>query len=198
MTSTELYRRSGRRQLLLIAALFFVPLVAASWLYLSSSWRPVVGVHHGELIQPPRPLPDTPLVLPDGSPAATDVLRGDWLLVYVEQDVCAEPCRRALTDMRQVRLALDKDATRVRRVLLHPGACCEAGFGAEEPDLQLLSATGSEGAALRALFPPSPTGEPGIYIVDPHGNLMMSYAPGGAAPGILRDLERLLRLSHIG
>jgi hypothetical protein len=48
------------------------------------------------------------------------------------------------------------------------------------------------------MFPPSASGEPGIYIVDPHGNLMMGYAPTGAARGILRDLERLLRLSTIG
>jgi hypothetical protein len=100
--------------------------------------------------------------------------------------------------MRQARLALDKDAGRVKRVLLHAGACCEADFGANESDLQLLAASGPAGSALRALFPPSATGEPGIYIVDPHGNLMMSYAPTGAARGILRDLERLLRLSHIG
>jgi hypothetical protein len=48
------------------------------------------------------------------------------------------------------------------------------------------------------MFPPSAEGESGIYVVDPHGNLMMGYAPTGAAPGILKDLERLLRLSTIG
>ncbi len=191
-------RRTGRRQLLLVASLFFVPLAAASWLYLSSNWRPAVGVQNGELIDPPRPLPDAPLLLPDGSAAPADALRSGWLLVYVENDACAEPCRRALTDMRQARLALDKDAVRVKRILLHAGACCETGFGADDSDLHVLAAGGAEGAALRALFPPAMTGEPGIYIVDPHGNLMMSYAPSGAARGILRDLERLLRLSHIG
>jgi hypothetical protein len=34
--------------------------------------------------------------------------------------------------------------------------------------------------------------------VDPHGNLMMSYPATGSARGLLKDLERLLRLSNIG
>ena len=198
MNSPWPQRRSGRRHLLLIASLFFLPLAAALWLYLSSGWRPAAGVQSGQLIEPPRSLPDTALLLPDGRAAPADALRSSWLLVYVENDACGKPCRRALADMRQARLALDKDASRVKRILLHTGACCETGFGANEPDLQLLTASGPAGSALRALFPPSATGEPGIYIVDPHGNLMMSYAPTGAARGILRDLERLLRLSHIG
>lgn len=150
------------------------------------------------MIDPPRPLPDTPLLLADGSAAAADVLKNAWLLVYVEEEACAGRCRAALASMRQARLALDKDAGRVKRVLLHAGACCETGFGADQRDLLVLSATGSEGAALRALFPPAAGGERGIYVVDPHGNLMMSYAATGAASGILKDLERLLRLSHIG
>jgi hypothetical protein len=34
--------------------------------------------------------------------------------------------------------------------------------------------------------------------VDPHGNLLMSYPATGSARGLLKDLERLLRLSSIG
>ncbi len=36
------------------------------------------------------------------------------------------------------------------------------------------------------------------YIVDPLGNLMMSYAPGSASKGMLEDMKKLLKLSHIG
>lgn len=188
----------GRRQFLLVASLFLVPVMAALWLYFGSGWRPGGGAEHGELIDPPRPLPDTPLTFGDGSAAPADVLRNSWLLVHVEDGTCAERCRATLADMRQARLALDKDAARVKRVLLHAGACCENGFGAGEPELLVLTASGPEGAQLRALFPPAADGARGIYIVDPHGNLMMGYPASGAASGILKDLERLLRLSHIG
>jgi hypothetical protein len=175
-----------------------VPLAAAVALYFSSGWRPGGGAEHGMLIDPPRPLPETPLTNADGSAAPADALRSGWLLVFVEDEACAESCRAALIEMRQARLALDKDAGRVKRVLLHAGACCEPGFGADEPDLLVLAAAGPAGAKLRARFPPAAGGEHGIYIVDPHGNLMMSYPASGAARGILKDLERLLRLSHIG
>jgi hypothetical protein len=184
--------------LLLLASIFFVPLVAALVLYVWSGWRPAAGVQNGKLIEPPRPLPEIPLRRPDGSAAPVDALRGSWFLVYVADDACDTRCRHALTDMRQARLALDKDAGRVQRVLLHGGTCCDAGFGAAESDLRLLAAPGVAGASLRNFFPPAATGEPGIYVVDPHGNLVMSYPASGAASGIRKDLERLLRLSHIG
>lgn len=191
-------KRSGRRQLLLVASLFFVPLATAALLYFYSGWRPAVGVEHGELLDPPQPLPAMELGLPDGGVAAPDALRGRWFLVHVIAGPCHEPCRGVLAELRQLRLALDKDAVRVQRVLLHDGACCDAASLPAEPDLLVLAATGPSGEAFRSLFPAATGGGTGIYIVDPHGNLMMSYPASGAARGILKDLERLLRLSNIG
>jgi len=191
-------QRSGRRQLLLIASVFFVPLAAATWLYFSGGWRPAVGMQHGVLVDPPRPLPALALRQPDGSPSAPDVLRGQWFLVHVVAGRCNGHCLAVLTDLRQLRLALDKDAARVRRVLLHDGACCDASFPALEPDLLVLAAEGPQGAAFLGHFPAAADGAPGIYIVDPHGNLVMSYPATGAFRGLLKDLERLLRLSNIG
>lgn len=198
MNPTPQQQRSGRRQLLLIASIFFVPITAAVWLYFSSGWRPSVGVQHGELINPPRPLPALALRQPDGSMAAADRLRGQWFLVQVVAGHCNDRCLAVLTDLRQLRLALDKDAGRVRRVLLHDGACCDAAFPAPEPDLLVLAAEGPEGAAFLGHFPTTADGASGIYIVDPHGNLVMSYPATGALRGMLQDVERLLRLSNIG
>lgn len=198
MNSPSVQQRSGRRQLLLVASIFFVPLAAAAFLYFYSGWRPPVGVQHGNLIDPPRPLPEMAFSLPDGGTTAADVLRGRWFLVHPVEGACDERCLAALADLRQLRLALDQDAPRVQRVLLHDGRCCEAGSPAMTPDLLVIGAAGPEGDALRALFPPASDGSAGIYVVDPHGNLMMSYPATGAARGLLKDLERLLRLSSIG
>ena len=89
-----------------------------------------------------------------------------------------------------------------------PGACgascCTAGnaqassFRPSDADLLVLAAAGPGGEAFRAQFPLAVDGGHGIYIVDPHGNLMMSYPAAGSARGLLTDLERLLRLSNIG
>ena len=198
MNSPSVQQRSGRRQLLLVASIFFVPLAAAAFLYFYSGWRPPVGVQHGSLIDAPRPVPEVAFSLPDGGATTVDVLRGRWFLVHPVEGACDERCLATLADLRQLRLALDKDAPRVQRVLLHDGRCCEADSPAMAPDLLVLGATGPGGDAFRALFPPATDGDNGIYIVDPHGNLMMSYPATGAARGLLKDLERLLRLSSIG
>jgi len=179
-------RRHGRRQLLLVACIFFVPLAAATWLYFSSGWRPAPGAQHGELVDPPRALPSASL-------------RGSWSLVLLLAGPCDAACVASLEDMGRVRFALDKDIPRVRRVLLHDGGCCAPGIAVlTEPDVLVLAATGADGEPLRALFPPDPGGGRRIYIVDPHGNLVMSYPSAGAGRGLLKDLERLLRLSRIG
>jgi hypothetical protein len=178
-------RRRGRRQLLLVALVFFAPLAAAMWLYFTSGWNPQAGAQHGTLIDPPRALP-------------SEALRGVWSLVLLHAGPCDPRCVAALEEMGRVRLALDKDMPRVRRVLLHDGACCEALPVLANPDVLVVAAAGEDGAALRALFPPAGGEAAGIYIVDPHGNLVMGYPSAGAGRGLLKDLERLLRLSRIG
>jgi hypothetical protein len=191
-------RRSGRRQLLLVASLFLVPLVAAIILYYSSGWRPAVNVQ-GTLIEPPLPLADavSGSTLPDGRPADAGVFRDHWSIVYPAA-ACDAYTEVVLDELRRVRLALDKDAPRVRRVLLHDGACAGVAISSRDADLLVLAAAGARGGALLAAFPPAVDGVAGIYIVDPHGNLMMSYPASGSARGLLKDLERLLKLSHIG
>jgi hypothetical protein len=39
---------------------------------------------------------------------------------------------------------------------------------------------------------------PGIYIVDPLGNLVFHYALDAAGKPVLQDLKRLLKVSQIG
>ncbi len=56
-------QRRGRRQLLFLASLFFVPLLLAFWLYYGGSgWRPTGGTNKGDLINPAVPLPAVALV----------------------------------------------------------------------------------------------------------------------------------------
>ncbi len=183
MTTPDPARRSGRRQFLLVASVFVVPVVAAIVLYHSSGWRPVVN-SQGTLIDPPRTL-------------AADAFKGHWSVVYPAA-ACDERTEALFEELGRVRLALDKDAPRVRRVLLNAGACAGVNLPSHDADLLVLSATGPEGEALLSAFPPAVDGLPRIYIVDPHGNLMMSYPASGSARGLLKDLERLLRLSNIG
>jgi cytochrome oxidase Cu insertion factor (SCO1/SenC/PrrC family) len=194
-------RRRSRLGLVGLAALFFVPLAVSFYLYYGTSWRPSGGAQHGELINPARPLPEVTLARPDGTATGSDFLRNEWHLVYLGDGACGAPCREALVKTRQVRLALDKDVSRVGRVFLYSGSAPDAGYlAAEQPDLVAASIDGEAGRVLLAAFPQdaAPLSAGHLYIVDPLGNLMMRYPADAAPRAILTDLERLLRLSHIG
>jgi cytochrome oxidase Cu insertion factor (SCO1/SenC/PrrC family) len=117
----------------------------------------------------------------------------------VEHGSCAERCRTSLYEMRQVRLALDRDMVRVQRVFIADDGCCDLKFLHEQhPDLLALRVSPAA-APLLALLPRRNGGNASrIYLIDPLGNLMMSYAPDAKPKGMLEDMKRLLRLSHIG
>ena len=176
-----------RTQIWILIGVFFVPLALAFLLYYGSGgWRPPGSTNRGELISPPRPLTNV------------ETWRGKWTLVYVGDGRCDERCRAALTLMRQSRLALNKDMTRVQRVFLATGNCCDRAYlDAEHPGLVIELADSGPGADLLAAFPDTAAGS--IYIVDPLGNLMMRHAPAPApTKDLLEDLRKLLKLSHIG
>ena len=180
----------------LLAALFLGPLAAAWILYFDAGWRPGETTNHGELISPAVPLPAVSLPRPDGSLLGPEGFREHWTLVYVDAGACGEPCRAALQDSRQTRLALGRLMDRVQRVYLYSGDPPAAAFMAEEhPDLLAASLAGPEGARLAASLP---SAAEGFWLVDPLGNVMMRYAPDAARKGMLEDLKKLLRISRIG
>jgi hypothetical protein len=175
-----------RKQLWILVALFFAPLALAFLLYYGGGWRPPGSTNKGELISPARPLP-----------VGSD-WHGKWTLVYVGEGRCDERCRAALVLTRQTRLALNADMTRVRRVFLATGDCCDLAYlQAEHPDLSIMRGGDAVAPELLAAFPDLGSGS--IYIVDPLGNLMMRHAPTtGLSKDLLEDLRKLLKLSHIG
>jgi hypothetical protein len=189
-----------------LAALFLVPLAVAFYTYYASGWRPAQHVNHGTLISPPRPLPaaDVPRVslAPTDDTGAQPVFRKRWSLVYIGDGACDPSCRWALYVMRQTRLGLGDDMPRLARVFLVSGGCCARSLLAHAfPGLVVLDAAGPAGLELLAQF--SGGGAPDarahtLYVVDPLGNLMMSYDARADPHGLLEDLQRLLRLSHIG
>jgi len=177
----------SRAQIWIVLGVFFVPLVLAFLMYYGGGWRPAGSTNHGELISPPRPL-------------SGDIWHGKWTLVYVGDGRCDGQCRAALVLMRQTRLALNADMSRVQRVFLATANCCERAYLDEQhPGLIVAPADNEAGASLLATIPDTPAVDGYIYIVDPLGNLMMRHAPAAPpAKGLLEDLRKLLKLSHIG
>ena len=190
-------RRRGRQVLLLIAALFLVPVVIAFALYYGRIWHPAGSSSKGELITPAHPLAGAGLRNPDGSEASLALLQDKWTLIYVGDGACDDACREALVYSRQTRLALNNEMTRVQRVFLATGNCCATDyFAQQQPGLIALDASAPAAAPLLAQF----VGDQrrSLYIVDPLGNLMMRHDAAHTSKDLLTDLKKLLKLSHIG
>jgi hypothetical protein len=192
-------RSRNLRTLALLGALFLLPLLLAFFTYYGTSWRPARHLNHGTLLEPVRPLPQVPLaVLGDGDQRLPQRLfTHRWSLVYVGDGQCAADCRQALYVMRQTRLSLNNDMDRVTRVFLASGDCCARGFLAHEhAGLVVVDAGDAAGAQLLRQFPPGRAHT--LFVVDPLGNLLMSYDARQNPHGLLEDLKNLLRLSQIG
>jgi hypothetical protein len=188
-------RRRGRRMLLILAAIFLLPVAVSFALYYGKLWQPAGTASKGELITPVRPVLAGSLRSPDGKPADQTVFTGKWSLIYVGDGACNQDCRQALVFARQSRLALNNEMTRVQRVFLATANCCDSAYLAQE-HAGLITLDASEARALLAQFPGDQPRS--LYIVDPLGNLMMRHDAGQTSKGLLTDLKKLLKLSHIG
>ena len=147
-------------------------------------------------MQPVRPVATAGLEVPGGGTLRADYLQGHWTLVHVLTGPCARECQEALARTRQVQLALGEDVNREQRLLVIGGP--ERALRADLPhDLPVALASGdwlepfrfADGGQEQSL---------GIFLIDPQGYLMMRYPHDVEQPGLLADLERLLKISKIG
>jgi hypothetical protein len=190
-------QRQARLKLLLLAALFFAPVVAAFVLYFYlPQFIPAGRVNYGTLISPSRAVPALALAEADGA-AAPSALLGKWSVVYLARASCGEACVARQVLVRQVRLALAEKRARVQRVYLAPdlaaAASAKAQLAAGHPDLRVLAA---DPAAVDAFF--QPADPDALYLVDPLGNWLMVYTGVIEHKGLHRDLKKLLRASQVG
>jgi hypothetical protein len=192
-------RARNLRLVAMLGTLFLLPLALAFWVYYGTDWRPLRTVNHGELITPVRPLPAIqlqPAIATDAAPA--ELFQHKWSLVYVGDGQCDAACRESLYVMRQTRLSLNSEMGRVERVFLATAHCCARDFLTHEyPGVRVLDASGAAAVPVLSVFPAGQR-EQSLFIVDPLGNLMMSYDVRQNPKGLLQDLKKLLSLSHIG
>ncbi|MEW6168951.1 MAG: SCO family protein [Pseudomonadota bacterium] len=189
----------GRQQFLLLAALFFAPLLAAVVLYfVFPELQPQGQTNYGRLIDPARPIPRAQLLDAAGSPAGEGALRGKWSFVYLGRGGCDADCAQKLYQIRQIRTLLNEKRLRVQRVYIarSPDAlpAVEAVLGAEHPDLVYYADTPD--ADFRRFF--GAADPHAIYLIDPLGNWLMVYPGDAESRGILKDIKKLLRVSQIG
>ncbi len=184
--------RAGRLKLLGLFAIAGVPLVLAMVMYFGQILVPVERTNHGELILPA--LDAGPLVGLDDSLSTS----APWTLLTWGEGACDAQCRESLYIIRQVNLALGRDASRVRHMLVVPegaGGQTESLALEDYPQLQVRYV---ERSVLEAVFGERGHENYAIYVVDPLGNLMLRYQPGQRGNDVLEDMKKLLRISKIG
>jgi len=183
---------SPRVKLVLLVSLFALP-IAASFLAYHDA-RPQPTANYGELLLPPASITALALQGEGGKPFAFPNLAGKWVLVVADGGECAEACRDKLTTLRQVRLALGREAGRVERVFV-----ADDGRAPDPRALAAFEGTIAVARPAAVALPPGPGNDrEHIYLVDPRGNVMMRW---GAAPDwkrMYKDLQRLLKASQIG
>lgn len=191
----------SRKQIWILIGAFLAPLALAFLLYYGLGIRPHGTTNKGDLIHPPLTLPEVELPGMADQTLAPNALRGKWSMIYIGDGACDARCREALTLMRQTRLALGDDLSRVQRVFLVSGHCCDQAYlDSEHAGLLLGRIDNSAGQTLLETFPDTDKAATlgRIYLVDPLGNLMMKYESNAPQKGLLEDLKKLLKLSHIG
>lgn len=184
----------NRWTLLVLAALFLAPMIAALL------WRPSGYVNSGDLVEPPRPLTEIGVRTLGGQSFNISELRSKWTLVHFASS-CDQTCEAVLSIMRRVRLAQSKNARRVQNVLVVSDVDTSTVHLSTLPEILVLTA-GAEALDRLAVQFNDPFGDPfstgRVYVVDPLGNLMMSFSADADPSDMRKDLVRLLKVSQIG
>ena len=115
---------------------------------------------------------------------------------------CDARCERQLYLTRQIRLAVNKDVSRVQRVLVfgrRPDPVLVERLAEQHGDLRWVVGDARVEETLRH-FRGEGFGPDGAqyFLVDPLGNLMMYYDLEVPSKGMMKDLQKLLKISQIG
>ena len=154
---------------------------------------------YGTLVQPVKPLSFPALSAHDGRKLDAEFWK-KWTFVVIANDGCQQQCQQNMYYLRQMRIALGRDIDRMQNVLAVPDKLSDE-MQAKLGEYPALTVVSDAPPALLQLFdlPGLDIGSsPMLYLIDPAGNLMMTYAAENKPKSVLSDLQRLLKNSQIG
>ena len=187
----------NRVQLILILLVFIAP-IAGAFLY-----KPAKFNNYGDIYTPVRPVPNL-VMTHDDSTVELDSFRRQWVFLVTASGVCEKFCEDNILKMRQLRFMQNDDMTRIRTVFMHSSLPAEIAtdLAAKYSPIEAYSVEEKVfNEWIKVLDLPDAPADAKLdrlYIIDPTGNLMMSY-PATADPSIIKkDIKRLLKTSQIG
>jgi hypothetical protein len=179
-------RRKGRVQLLLILLGVIGPMILATGMYKLQFWVPEGRSYHGELIGNGQTRADL----------GVQAQEQRWQMLVTAPKDCSVDCQQLVYLARQVQIGLSRDASRASHALAAAqplNSEYEAKLAREYPQLQRYP--------MDLTTFSKTTGDhtvPQLWIIDPHGNLVLRYEPTVKGKDLLNDLRHLLKLSNIG
>ncbi|MFJ4144874.1 hypothetical protein [Pseudomonas sp. NPDC089734] len=186
VTSEPRRQRRGRWQLLILVLVAVGPMILATGMYRFNFWVPDSRSYHG-------------LLIANGQSRDDLGVRSDerrWQLLVSAPLGCAEDCQYLVYLARQIQMGLGRDAYRASHALatgLPPVDEYAEKLKREYPQLQRYPL---DEVRYRRVMPGLDA--PLLWIVDPHGNLVLRYDGRVNGKHLLNDLRQLLKLSNIG
>lgn len=196
----------GRKQLLLLIGFFVAPILLAIIMYNTMpEGGPSNTKNYGDFVTPARPLTDVSLVSESEKEFKFSDMKKTWIMIYIGEAECNKACAESLYKMRQTRLAQRGEHLRIKRLYISTSGKAKASLKKvlkDHPGLEVVSGKAKNINAVLEQFKlenkaPAKSANR-IYLVDPLGNLMMSYESGFDATGLVKDLTLLLKISRIG
>lgn len=187
----------NRVQLIMILVVFTAP-IAGAFLYKPKSFN-----NYGDLYTPVRPVANLVMTGAEG-PVEMNAFRRQWVFLVTANGQCDQACEENLLKVRQLRFMQNNNMLRIRAVFLHTGLAEQVAgdLAAKYTPVESYSTPFNEydewTKVLKLENAPPEAQRNRFYIIDPAGNLMMSY-PATADPNLIKkDIKRLLKASQIG
>jgi len=195
-------RISPRLTLVIIAAMFLLPLLLAWFMHSGAiEYKPASTRNFGQLVEPPVPTAWKDIVLMPGPDETlsgpVEAFRDHWVILFALPDPCLESCLEEIYGLRQIHRASGRHQARIRIALLmrQPDRPeLENSLRDIYSKLHLISdPSGKLGTALEQ----AAAGQQGAYLIDPLANIMMFYRTGADPNHLKQDLKRLLTWSKL-
>lgn len=196
MSSNSNTTRRSNATLWLLLASFILPAVAA-YAYFFFGDRPEPDTY-GELITPVVDIEKLELTDVLGNPIPRKDLASSWRMFYITAETCSEQCEQSLYNMRQINIALGKNQSRVAHAVLHSATARTDFISLLEEKHPHVYRAKIPSQKLQLLQLNNPAQQSAIYLMDPHGNIMMRFVDGLDPKLILKEINKLLKISRIG
>ncbi len=189
---------NNRIKFLLIVLVFLIPFIIAFMIMddyaEDKEWD---TTNYGKLLNPILNIDNIDLETLDNTITNTSHFNGKWNLIYSLKKKCDKACLANIYLLRQVNIALGKDANRLNRTFIpsiNTSNDSIKNISINYPDLIIIKNKPDKIHGLINSF----SNNNSIFLVDPIGNVILMYEDKFEGKKLLKDIKKLFKLSRIG